>query len=416
MRLKTILNQTEKYSSFVFEKTRFCNQNENTLIIQIRPRANSRPICSGCFMKSTIYDHQDVRRFDHIPLLGFNLKFEYKSRRVDCQSCGVTIEKLPWVDGKKEITKSYEWFLAAWAKDLSWKKVANKFDTGWDTVYRSVSMAVLWGWMHRDLSNVKAIGIDEIAKQKGHKYTTLVYQIDDSRKRLLWVGDTRTEETLNAFFDWFGKERTSNLEAICSDMWKPYINVIKDKAPKAIHVLDRFHIMSHMGKAIDEIRASEAKKMSQDGYEPVLKKSRFLLLERPENLSPPQEVKLAELVTYNLKSVRAYLLKEDFQNFWEYTSKSWAEKFLKVWCTRAMRSKLEPMKGVAKMLRRHHDLILNWFVMNGKLSSGIVEGFNTKAKLTIRKAFGFRSYKALRVALLHQLGDLPTPEFTHRYS
>ena len=121
------------------------------------------------------------------------------------------------------------------------------------------------------------------------------------------------------------------------------------------------------------------------------------------------------LVKYNLKSVRAYLLKEDFQNVWEYKSKTWAKKFLKAWCTRAMRSQLDPMKKVAKMIRRHEDLILNWFVMNGKLSSGIVEGFNTKAKLTIRKAFGFRSYKALRVALLHQLGDLPTPEFTHRY-
>ena len=155
--------------------------------------------------------------------------------------------------------------------------------------------------------------------------------------------------------------------------------------------------------------------MSEDGYEPVLKKSRFLFLKRPENLTASQEVKLADLVKYNLKSVRAYLLKEDFQNFWDYKSKSWAEKFLKAWCTRAMRSKLEPMKGIAKMLRRHEKLILNWFVMNGKLSSGIVEGFNTKAKLTIRKAFGFRSYKTLRTALLHQLGDLPTPEFTHRY-
>jgi len=348
-------------------------------------------------------------------LLGINLKFEYRSRRVDCPRCGVTIEKLPWADGKKEVTKSYEWFLASWAKDLSWKKTAEKFNTNWNTVYRAVAMAVTWGWLHRDITNIKAIGIDEIAKQKGHKYMTLVYQIDDDQKRLLWTGDGRTEGTLNAFFNWLGKEKSANLEAICSDMWKPYIKVIESRAPKAIHVLDRFHIMSHMSKAIDEVRASEAKKLTEDGYEPILKKTRFLLLKRPENLSDSQEIKLAELVKYNLKSVRAYLLKEDFQNFWTYKSKAWAAKFLKVWCTRTMRSKLEPMKRVAKMIRRHESLILNWFVMSGKLSSGIVEGFNTKAKLTIRKGFGFRSYKTLRVALLHQLGDLPTPEFTHRY-
>ena len=137
-----------------------------------------------------------------------------------------------------------------------------------------------------------------------------------NHKRLLWVGDRREEQTLDAFFKWFGKERTDKLAAICSDMWKPYLKVIKARAPKAVHVLDRFHIMSNMGKAIDKVRAEEARKMATDGYEPVLKKTRFLLLKRPENLSAAQEIKLSDLAKYNLKSVRAYLLKEDFQNFW----------------------------------------------------------------------------------------------------
>ena len=179
--------------------------------------------------------------------------------------------------------------------------------------------------------------------------------------------------------------------------------------------MDRFHIMINMGKAIDKVRAEEARQMESDGYEPILKKSRFLFLKRPENLSEKQEATLADLVKYNLRSVRAYLLKEDFQNFWTYTSKAWAGKFLDAWCTRTMRSKIEPMKDIAKMLKRHRGLILNWFEMKGTISAGIVEGFNTKAKLTTRKSFGFKSYKVQRIALLHQLGDLPTPEFADRY-
>ena len=126
--------------------------------------------------------------------------------------------------------------------------------------------------------------------------------------------------------------------------------------------------MSHMGKAIDKIRAGEARKMLADGYEPLLKKSRWCLLKRPENLTETQEAKLSDIVRYNLQSVRAYLLKEDFQQFWDYTSPAWAEKFLDRWTKRVMYSRLEPMKEVARMIRNHQGLILNWFKARGKIS------------------------------------------------
>ena len=126
---------------------------------------------------------------------------------------------------------------------------------------------------------------------------------------------------------------------------------------------------------------------------------RWLLLKRPENLSAKQEVRLAELLRYNLRSVRSYLLKEDFQFFWAYTSSYWAGKFLDTWCRRTMRSQLAPLKQVARMLRGHRELLWNGFRAKGQLSSGSVEGLNTKAKLTMRKAFGFRTYHALEMAL-----------------
>jgi transposase len=322
---------------------------------------------------------------------------------------------MPWALGKRPLTQAYGWFLAAWAKRLSWKETAEVFRASWESVFHSVEMAVKWGRAHQDFSGVQAIGVDEIAWKKGHKYLTLVYQIDNHCKRLLWIGKDRKIKTLLKFFRWFGTERSQLLEYICTDMWKPYLKVIAKKAGQAIHVLDRFHIMAHLSKALDEVRAGEARELKTKGYEPVLTKTRWLLLKRSENLSEKQEVKLSELLQYNLRSVRAYLLKEEFQFFWDYVSPYWAGQFLDKWCTKTMRSKIDPMKKVARMLRNHRSLLLNWFHAKGQFSSGVVEGFNTKAKLTSRKSYGFRTFHGAEVALYHALGALPVPEDTHRF-
>lgn len=170
----------------------------------------------------------------------------------------------------------------------------------------------------------------------------MVYQIDEGCKRLLWIGPDRTAKTLLRFFRYLGKERTARLQFVCSDMWQAYLKVIAKKSPQAIHILDRFHVMQKLSKAIDKVRAAEVKQLKADGYEEVLKGGRWLLLKRPENLSDQQAVKLKTLLQYNLKSERAYLMKEDFQQFWTYTYSGWAGKFLDAWCTRAMRSKIDP--------------------------------------------------------------------------
>jgi len=203
--------------------------------------------------------------------------------------------------------------------------------------------------------------VDEIQWHKGHKYLTLVYQINSGCTRLLWIGKERTEKTFSTFFDFLGEQRADRLEFVCSDMWKPYLNVIKRRVPKAINILDRFHIVARLNKALDKVRAQEHRKMISDGFEPVLTKSRWLLLKHRENLNESQSIKLGELLKYNLKSVRAYLLKEEFRLFWEYTSPLWAGRFLDSWTTKVMRSKIEPLKKEAQTLRRHKELILNWF-------------------------------------------------------
>ena len=341
MQLKTILNQVQKHRCFIYGAVSL-SEKDKAIEIDIRPRANSRLLCSVCGRPGPGYDTLKPRRFEFVPVWGFSVFFVYAMRRVDCSRCGVRVESVPWATGKHRLTDTYAWFLARWAKRMSWKEVAEVFRTSWEQVFRSVQMAVEWGRQHMDLNGITAIGVDEIQWQRGHRYLTLVYQID-------------------------------------------------------------------------EVRAKEARALTAKGFEPVLKGSRWLVLKRPINLTDKQEVRLAELLQYNLRTVRSYLLKEDFQFFWGYISPHWAGRFLDRWCTRVMRSRIEPMKKVAKTLRRHRMLILNWFRAKGTISAAAVEGFNNKAKLTTRKAFGFRTFKAVEVALFHTLGDLPEPTGTHRF-
>ena len=417
MQLKTILNHVTSYKSFVFGKVTWMEDSVPPAIeVEVIPWKNGLRVCSGCERVCPGYDTMpEPRRFEFVPLWGIMVYFVYQMRRVECPACGIKVERVPWAEGKSSLTTEYKWFLARWARRMSWKEVAVTFSVSWERVYESVKHAVSWGLKHRDLDDVEAIGIDEVQWHRGHKYQTLVYQIDEGCKRLLWIGPDRTAKTLLRFFRFLGKQRSAKLQFVCSDMWQAYLKVIAKKVPHALHVLDRFHVMQKMSKAIDKVRAAEARQMKEDGYEPLLTGSRWLLLKRPENLSEKQAVKLSELLQYNLKSVRSHLMKEDFQSFWTYTYPAWAGKFLDAWCTRAMRSKIDPMKKMAKTLRNKRELLLNWFRADGALSSGVVEGFNNKLKLITRKSYGFRTQEAYETALYHNLGALPEAEFTHEF-
>jgi len=415
MHIRSILNRVEKLKGFVYESERFITSgNRPGIEVVVRPRKGSQGYCGGCGKKGPTYDTGEPRHFQYLPMWGILVFLVYCMRRINCKRCGVTTEMIPWADGKHRLTTSFRWFLAHWAKKMSWSDVAASFFTSWNSVYRSIEMAVEWGRQRMDLSGIKSVGVDEIQWRDGHKYLTLVYQIDQGRRRLLWIGRDRTEETFQKFFDWLGKERSALIEFICSDMWKPYINIIRANAINALHILDRFHIMTHFSKAIDEIRADEHRSLKDRGLE-TLKHSRWCLLKREENLTDRQRNKLDDLLRYNLRSIRAYLLKEDFQQFWNYVSPGWAEKFLEIWCRRTMKSRLEPMKKIARMLRRYKPEILNYFRARKQISQGCVEGLNNKVKSVIKKSYGFSEFKTIEMALYHSIGNLPEPNFTHRF-
>jgi transposase len=341
----------------------------------------------------------------------------YSMRRVNCRHCSkIVVEQVPWATGKSPVTKQLAAFLSFWAKKLSWKDTAISFRVSWDMVAVAVTWVVEWGLANRNIDNVTAIGVDEIQYHGGHKYLTLVYQIDKHCRRLLWIGKERKKKTLNAFCDFMGEERCKAIDFVCSDMWRAYITVIAKRFSNAVHVLDRFHIVAHLNKAVDNVRRAEVKKLKVDGKPAYLKKCRWIFLKKKNRVWGKSRVRLRELLTMNLRTIKAYLFKEDFDHLWTYNSVTWANKFINAWTKDVMRHRSLPeLKKFARMIRSHQELILNYFRAKKEFSSGIVEGFNNKAKLTIRRSYGFRSDKFREIALYHTLGDLPVPEITHRF-
>ena len=245
-------------------------------------------------------------------------------------------------------------------------------------------------------------------------FLTMIYQIDRHCRRLLWVGKRRTQATLRRGL---GEEGLSGLRFVCSDMWRPYLNVIANRATAALHVLDRFHNTMHLNQAVDQVRGAESGRLRAiaSAQAAHLKNMRWKLLRRGSRVRGKALQQLKAMAASKLGTARAWILKEIFQHFWSYRSLTWPCYFLDDWTWRALRSRLKPLMKVARMLRGHQDLILNWFRAKGEISSGAVEGLNNKIRVVTRRSYGFRTYDAMEIALYHTLGRLPEPELTHRF-
>ena len=231
------------------------------------------------------------------------------------------------------------------------------------------------------------------------------------------MGPKRTEAALKAGLNQLGAEVVSGVEFVCTDRWRAYLNVVRPRMSQALHVLDRFHITAHLNKAVDEVRRGEVSRLNAAGDTNAakLKKMRWNLLKKKGRVRGKARQRLDLLLRSKLATARAWMLQESFQHFWKYQSVTWASKFMAAWCQRAMRSRLAPLKKIARMLRRHEPLILNWFRAKGEISSGAVEGLNNKIRVITKRASGFRTFRAMEVALYHTLGRLPEPPTTHKF-
>jgi transposase len=388
---------------------------QSVIEVQLAARQGAKACCGRCGRRSPRYDRPEkVRCWQFISLWALAIYFVYAPRRVECRRCGVRVERLPWASGKLHACDALRIFLAQWARLLSWQEVANRFQVRWNDVYGAVKWVVRYGLRHRDLSGIGALGVDEVYVAK-RKLWTVVYQIDPGARRLLWIGKDRKAATLEMIFHRLGRVRCAAVRFICSDMWQAYLGVIAKRLPQALHILDRFHIRKSLSEAIDQIRRAESHAMASAGLSPLLKKLRWTLLKHRRNWTPKERARMRDLRCHGLRSLRAFLLVESFEHFWTYKSPPWADKFLKGWRQKVARSRLEPLKRVAKSLAKHRALLLNYFIAKKEYSSAVVEGLNNKLKLTLKRSYGFRTDLARKVALYHALARLPEPSLTHSF-
>jgi transposase len=295
--------------------------------------------------------------------------------------------------------------VAVRARELSPQGTARQYGLNWKSVAAIVKRAVQYGLKHRARPPVHAIGIDEVSRRKGQVYLTVVYDLE--RRVLLWVGDDRTEEAVRPFFtEEMGKRRCRTLRVVCMDMWAPYAKLVRHHAVNAQVLFDRFHIVKHLNDAVDATRRELWRQLTSKEKVEV-KGTRWLLLKNPWNLTNDQKERLSTLVRWNSPLVRAWYLKESFQLFWGYKQPWRAKQHLLKWIHSAMRSRLEPFKKFARMLRSHLDGVLAW--TGTRLSNGAVEGMNNKIKSISHRSFGFRSAANFVAAIYHCCARLPLP-------
>lgn len=351
-------------------------------VVYLVPDRRCKVVCSFCARAGPGYDTLRERHWKHVPLWGIPVTLVYSPRRVECSTCGVRVEEIPWTQGKSPLSLPLSGVLANWSKMVAWKVVGQLFGFHWNIVRKAVKNVVDYGLANRDLGSLIYIRIDEISRKRGHVYHTQVYDLIE--KRLLWSGEDRTSETLEAFFDYLGQERCGRTEAVCCDMWAFYIDTIKKRLPNALLVFAKFHIVRHLLDAVDTVRKEEAQKLKSENPE-LLKKSRYIWLKNPWNLIDKQRVRLSQLEKFKLQINRAYLLKEAFRKFWDYAYPAWAKKYLDQWFWWATHSRLKPIRGFAWMVGRHQNDILNYFKI--PIDNGAVEGLNTKAKAISHRAY-----------------------------
>jgi len=380
-------------------------ESEEGLTVQL-DRLGSRWLrCGVCRRRCRkVHSVRAERCWRDLAMRNCRLELRYRPRRVDCPRCGVRVESFPWALPWARVTLALARAVSLLARQLSWKEVAGHFRLNWKSVAAVVRQVVRYGLRQRRRRPLHVLGIDEVSRRKGHHYLTVVYDLE--RRVVVWVGEDRTEETLAQFFHELGRRRSRTINVVCMDMWRAYLNAVRQHAPQAQVLFDRFHLVQHLNRALDEVRRSEMRRLSKK-EKTAFKRTRFVLLKNPWNLKPEEKERLSTLVKWNTPIVRAYYLKEAFQLFWDYRQPARAGEHLRRWMHSAMRSRLEPFKEFVRMLRSHLEGVLAWTKL--RVSNGAVEGMNNKIKLVSHRAFGFRSVRNFVAAIYHCCAQLPLP-------
>jgi transposase len=353
--------------------------------------------CARCGQLHLVaHDEHEVTVQD-LPMTGRVVYLHFEKARVRCCGRQPELEHLPWVEKSGQQTVRLKWSIYEECKDSSVKAVAAEHNLSWGTVKNIDKELIEFGLAKRDLSGLRRLGIDEVAMAKRHRYLTVV--TDLRARKVVWVGEGRKSRNLARFFKALPEATRRRIDVVAIDMWEAYRKSVEEWLPNAEVVFDKFHVVAHLSKALDEVRRNEAQRLDKDDRK-ILKRKRWVLLKGAEDLSPEQQGTLRELMAANENLQKAYLLKEEFRDFYR-TDFKWhwrrglfkriaklARNYLRGWMKRARESLLAPLAKFCRMVERHEEGILRYFVK--RATGGLSEGMNNKIKVVKRRAYGYR--------------------------
>jgi transposase len=324
---------------------------------------------------------------------------EFEVRRVQCRRCGkVKRERLEFLADNPFYTRRFAHYVGRRCRSTTIKELAKERHLDWDTVKTLEKQYMRAQLAKAGTPGPKAIGIDEISIRKGHTYRIVVSDL--LRRRPIWFGgEDRKEASMALFYDWLGEKKAKGVRLAVMDMWKPFRNVTVARAPQAAILFDKFHIMRHLGTALDEVRKSEYRRLSGQDRS-YIKGQKYTLLSHRENLTPAGRQNLKKLLAANKRLNTAYLLKESFGQLWDYEREGWARRFFDNWRASLKWQRLEPYEKFAQMIERHWDGIAAYCQPENKVSLGFVEGLNNKIRVIQRRAYGLRDEEYLRLKVL----------------
>ncbi len=324
---------------------------------------------------------------------------EVEVRRVQCRSCqAVKQERLPWLADNPFYTKRFAFFVGRRCRTATIKDVARELRLDWKTVKELEKQYMREQLRRAKVPKPRAVGIDEISIRKGHTYRIVVSDLD--RMRPIWFGGTdRSEASLDLFYEWLGPKKCNGIQLAVMDMWKAFSKSTRHHAPQAAILFDKFHIMRHLGEALDAVRKQEyARLRGQDRK--YIKGQKYTLLSRHQNLSLDGRRALKKLLRANKRLNTAYVLKESFGQLWDYQREGWARRFFENWKTALKWQRLKPYEKFAQLIERHWEGIAAYCRPENKVSLGFVEGLNNKIRVIQRRAYGLRDEEYLRLKVL----------------
>lgn len=367
-------------------------------------------VCPECSSACGLYDHDEERTWRHLDSCHFETHLHARVPRVKCAEHGVRQARVPWAEARSRFTLLFERFAIDVLLETDVAGAAKILAISWDEAHHIMQRAVARGLLRRDVQVPERIGIDEKALAKGHRYATLVNDLD--RGVVVEVAEGRTKESLYACLGRFSMNDLSQVQAIAMDMWEPFFSVLTNVVSGAADkiVFDRFHIVGHMNQALDQVRRAENKTLRAEGDDRLVG-SKYLWLYAAENVPPHRSDDFHALRTMKLRTARAWSMKELLRGLWDCPSRARGEWWWRRWKAWADRCRLTPVKKVAAMIVRHLPNVLTYF--EHRITNAASESINSVVQLLKKRAFGYRSFPNFRTAILFRCGGLDLYPSTH---